>query len=76
MCCTGVEKPVVILQHGLEASSSNWLDNLVNESLAYLLADGGADVWLGNVRGNMYSTNHTKLKPNQKEFWAWRFVCL
>jgi pimeloyl-ACP methyl ester carboxylesterase len=68
----GAEKPVIILQHGLECSSSNWLDNLANESLAYLLADKGADVWLGNVRGNMYSKNHTTYSPHQKEFWAWR----
>ena len=63
---------MVILQHGLIGSSSNWLANLANGSLAYLLADRGADVWLGNVRGNTYSRNHTTLRPNQDKFWDWR----
>ncbi|KAK0056478.1 lipase member K [Biomphalaria pfeifferi] len=62
-------RPVVVLQHGLMGSCSNYLDNLVNQSLAYILADAGADVWLGNSRGTIYSTNHTHLNPKKKEFW-------
>ncbi|CAG5117927.1 unnamed protein product, partial [Candidula unifasciata] len=66
-------RPVVILQHGLLGSCTHFLSNPVNESLAYILADAGADVWLGNSRGNFYSTNHTRLNPKKREFWKFSF---
>uniref|UniRef100_A0A0B6ZV31 Lipase n=1 Tax=Arion vulgaris TaxID=1028688 RepID=A0A0B6ZV31_9EUPU len=66
-------RPVVILQHGLVGSCTNFLTNPVNESLAYILADAGADVWLGNSRGNYYSCRHKWLNPKDEEFWQFSF---
>ena len=63
----------VLLMHGLLSSSDCFLTNLVNESLAYILYNEGYDVWLGNVRGNAYSTDHVRLSPNEREFWKFSF---
>jgi len=62
-------KPVVLLQHALLDSSFGWVVNLPHESLAYILADLGYDVWLGNNRGNRYSTAHETYNIDSKEFW-------
>jgi len=62
-------RPVVFLQHGLLDSAATWVINFPRQSLGFILADAGFDVFLGNVRGNTYSSRNTKYKSNTREFW-------
>ncbi|KAK1945507.1 Lipase member M [Phytophthora citrophthora] len=63
------DKPAILVQHGLLDSSFSWVCNFRNQSLAFVLADAGYDVWLGNNRGNTYSTGHVKYTTEDDSFW-------
>lgn len=63
----------VLLQHGLLCSSTDWVITGKNRGLAFILADQGYDVWLGNIRGNTYSRAHVHLLPSDSEFWNFSF---
>lgn len=67
------EKKVVFLQHGLLSSACDWVLNFPNQSLAFILADQGYDVWLGNIRGNTYARRNIYYPPQTSKFWNFSF---
>ncbi|XP_057334105.1 lipase 1-like [Microplitis mediator] len=63
----------VLLMHGLLCDSTIWIILGKNKSLAYLLADKGYDVWLGNSRGSNYGMSHVNLTTKDFKFWDFSF---
>ncbi|KAI0502171.1 hypothetical protein KFK09_017118 [Dendrobium nobile] len=64
-------KGPVLLQHGLFMDGFAWLVNSPNQSLGYILADHGYDVWIANGRGTVYSLGHTSLSSSDSAYWDW-----
>lgn len=68
----GNKSKPIFLQHGFLDSSDTFIIR-GNVSLVAYLASKGYDIWLGNMRGNMYSRAHTTLDPDGLKFWEFSF---
>ncbi|KPI98291.1 Lipase 1 [Papilio xuthus] len=58
--------------HGLLGHSGDFVIMGPERSIGYILADAGYDVWLGNLRGTIYST-HLNLTRDNPKFWEFSF---
>uniref|UniRef100_A0ACD5ZVC0 Uncharacterized protein n=1 Tax=Avena sativa TaxID=4498 RepID=A0ACD5ZVC0_AVESA len=67
---SGLGQPV-LLQHGVLVDGMTWLLGTPEESLAYILADRGFDVWVANTRGTRWSSRHVSLDSSSREYWDW-----
>nr|XP_021181586.2 lipase 3 [Helicoverpa armigera] len=67
-------RTVVFVMHGLLSSSADFVIMGPGYGLAYILAEEGFDVWMGNGRGNYYSRRHVTLSPDaHKSNVFWKF---
>ncbi|NWT25794.1 LICH hydrolase, partial [Cardinalis cardinalis] len=69
---SGPKTPVLIV-HGFCLEGGDWVDNFPENSLAFILADAGHDVWIGNNRGTSWSRRHRSLSTASEEFWDFSF---
>ncbi|KAI5056171.1 hypothetical protein GOP47_0029692 [Adiantum capillus-veneris] len=67
----GQRKQPVFLMHGILSGGDTWLLNSPEQSLGFILADAGYDVWIGNFRTTSFCHGHVVYTPRQKEYWDW-----
>ncbi|KAF2896922.1 hypothetical protein ILUMI_09252 [Ignelater luminosus] len=72
--CHNITGPPVLIVPGTHSTSADWV-NMGKNSLGFILADRGYDVWLANYRGTTWSRKHIRLDPDvhKKEFWDYSF---
>ena len=67
---TEVKKPAVLMVHGLDADSMQWVGNLdPAKTNAFILSNAGYDVWMGNNRGTPHCNTHLTLSSKDKAYW-------
>ncbi|KAH6929211.1 hypothetical protein HPB50_024427 [Hyalomma asiaticum] len=63
----------VFAMTGLLADSASLVLDFPEQSLGFVLADNGYDVWLGNTRGNTFGRRHETLDVGSWQFWNFSF---
>ncbi|KAF2891758.1 hypothetical protein ILUMI_14415, partial [Ignelater luminosus] len=69
---SGNTGPPVLFVPGYLCSSADWVNMGPENSLGFILADKGYDVWLANYRGTRWSRKHAWLNPDvdRKAYWS------
>lgn len=73
-----IPKYPVFLMHGFLTTPISFFITSKKNSLPFLLADKGYDVFMGSRRGTKFSTNHQNFSTESKEFWdfTWHSIGL
>ena len=66
---TATQKPAVLMLHSQDWDMTQWVSNDADKANAFILAEAGYDVWMGNNRGSTFSRGHTKYTRDDFEFW-------
>ena len=69
------EKEVILLQHGLLDDSFTWFA-LENNSLPFILSNNNYDVFISNIRGNLFSYKHKNKSYDSSDLYNklyWNF---
>ncbi|XP_065085043.1 lipase 3-like [Ochlerotatus camptorhynchus] len=66
-------KTPILMVHQLFGCSVDYTVLGPEKSLAFLAHDSGYDVWMGNVRGNMFSRAHMTLDTKQSTYWKYSY---
>jgi len=65
----GVKKPVVLFMHAQDCDMMEYVAHRPEVAPAFVLANQGYDVWLGNNRGSKFSHAHLTKDIHSKDFW-------
>ena len=65
---------VILLQHGLDSTSADFVMGSPHNSIGYFLSLLGYDIWLGNARGNIYSRSHENLTTKDHAYWQFSWM--
>lgn len=66
-----VAKGPAFLYHGIMQGGETWVLNPGDGSLAFMMANSGYEVWIGNTRSSNFTYGHLKYTRKDKEFWNW-----